>query len=289
MPSHSQLFRGTELELHRPIQLQPLCRTDFISQTHPSVKGIQKAFDIFDIYVDALPRSQDNGTQKLQCRDVYDLVYTVDDMITRQFQMIGFIHWALYSIGFSTKEIITFQQLVKNLCTYLHGVISQTGIQKDQLEFSKNPFVKAVIDERDIKDIFALGTRFIIEPLQTFFYTWNPEALQEIQFLKVRFDRQHLSDTPDTEPFSLFDTDTSFLSSLQANLSHLAITRTRGDLEEFRKIEERQVREGRLEALGNRWNAYSHTVRDCAVLVGEKRLIRLAYVRLISSLLAVTF
>jgi hypothetical protein len=145
-----------------------------------------------------------------------------------------------------------------------------------------------VIDERDIEDIFALGTGFIREPLQKFFYTWNPEAQQEIRFLKVRFDRQHLSDTPDAEPFSLFDADTTFLSSLQANLSHVAITRTRDDLEEFRKIKEHQIRRRRLLDLGSRWNAYSRTIQDCAVLVGGKRLIRLAYVRLLSNSSTIT-
>lgn len=146
----------------------------------------------------------------------------------------------------------------------------------------------AVIDETDIKDIFDLGTRCITQPLYAFFYTWNPEALQEIQFLEHRFDRQHRSDTPDAEPFSRFDADPSFLSSLRANVSHLAIVRTRGDLEEFRKIEERQIEEGRIEPLGCRWNAYSRMIEDCALLVGGKHFIRLARVRFLSNSFTIT-
>jgi hypothetical protein len=137
MPRRSQLFWGTDIELHRPIRLHPLCKSDFISQTHPLVKGIQKAFDIFEIYVDTSAYSPDNDTPKIQFRDVYDLVCTVDEMITRRFQMIEFVYWALYSIGFGTSEITTFHRLVNNLCIYLHGVISQTGIQKDQFKFLK--------------------------------------------------------------------------------------------------------------------------------------------------------
>lgn len=129
----SQSLWGTPVPLEESILLEPLCKTHFISQTHPLVRGIQKAFSIDLTAVETSPPPKDTPFE-IQYENVYDLCFKVDNEITRQFREIRFVHWALYSIGLRTQNITNFQQHVKNLCNHLRGVVSQTGIQRDKLD-----------------------------------------------------------------------------------------------------------------------------------------------------------